>query len=437
MMLQATAANDLTQFSPTLDPKSLRQVPQNFTLIHAQNSLLVSLKPQLLDLRSKASQDAEETFINEDERIIQRKREAGSVDSSLDYLRRRIVNTTTDQKSRHYAMRAVERRDFTESKQREKLSQMRGGKEVVLYRRYRYGDFPDFFFNSLAILLPLQALVKKDSSIARDVFITIFDSIVKTFEESLDDDGEKVFYDTINKSVTVVMENTKQSYSFLLSALIEMTINSDKYLDINPDSLGNILPVNGILFLESQLVHLNKREIQGENSQDELGESQRPSKRPRIDFDEVKLQHWIKLIEYNYKMKEFEAISGIFTEKLRLKSDVRIRLLHAIDFEANGKHEESMKIYQSLLQAKAFQNLTEKDFYYNSYFNCLANLSSWETAIPEVQKQLDDYDEIWEKKVPFYQNTILPQLIKGELRKVLKDKDNEGFLQVSNKLLNV
>lgn len=431
-MLQATAsaANDFTKFSPTLDPQSLRQVSSNFTLRHAQNSLLVSLKPQLLDLRSKASlSPAEDDIRDEDERIFQKKKENTTVDSSLDYLRRRIVNTTPDQKSKHYAMRAIERREYSDTKQRERIGQLREGKEVVLYRRYRYGDFPDFFFNALAILLPLQALVKKDNTIARDVFITIFDSILKTFEESQDGDGEKGFYNTINESVTIVMKNTKQSYSFLLSALIEMTIRSDKYLDIKPESLGNIFSINAILFLESQLINLGKHEPL-ELSQDDSEDSQRPSKRQRIDYDEIKLQHWMKLIEFNYKMKEYEVINGIFTEKLKLKPEIKISLLRALDSETNGKYNDATLVYENLLKSQAYQNDTEKDFYFNSYFNCLANLSDWESAIPEVQNQLDDYEEIWRKKFPFYQNTILPQLIKGELRKTLQNKQNDGFLQV-------
>lgn len=433
MMLQATAtaASDFTRFTPTLEPQSLRKVPESFKLNHAQNSLLVSLKPQFLDLRSRPSQGTGENNRDQNELIIQRKKEGSSVDASFDYLRRRIVKTTSDEKSRNYAMRAVERREFTETKQREKISQLKEGKDVVIYRRFRYGDFPDFFFNTLAILLPLQALVKKDSSIARDVFITIFDSIIKTFEESQDEDGEKGFYNTINKSVTFVMENTKQSYSFLLSALIEMTIRSDKFLEIKPESLANILPVHGILFLESQLVHLNKNKANHiEFSQTESEDSQRPSKRQRIDFDGVKLEHWMKLIEFNYKMKEFEVINGIFVEKLKLNSDVRLSLIRALDLETNGKYTDTMSIYENLLKKQAFQNDTEKDFYYNSYFNCLANLCNWESTIPEVQKQLDDYDEIWRRKIPFYQNTILPQLMKGELRKRLDENQNEGFIQV-------
>jgi hypothetical protein len=129
-------------------------------------------------------------------------------------------------------------------------------------------------------------------------------------------------------------------------------------------------------------------------------------------------------------MREFEVINGIFVEKLKLESDVKISLLRALDCETNGKYNDAKLIYENLLRAQAFQNDTEKDFYYNSYFNCLANLSDWESTIPEVQKQLDNYDDIWQNKIPFYQNTLLPQLLKGELRKTLTNKDNEGFLQV-------
>ena len=110
MLLQATLENESRQFSPTLSLESLRRVPKSFALKPAQNSLLISLKPKLLDLRSRPSQFDEEFNETEDEKLMRRKREKASIDSSLDFLRKRIVSTTSDEKSRRYATQAVERR---------------------------------------------------------------------------------------------------------------------------------------------------------------------------------------------------------------------------------------------------------------------------------------------------------------------------------------
>lgn len=417
--------NEHQAFAPTLDPFTLSQTPKTFNLKQTQNSLFIGFKPQQLDRKSTFSSQMVASQENDLQRQIQKNKEKSN-DASLDYLRRRIVRTTADQKSRHFAMYAIDRREFSEESRKEKINQTQQGGLPTLYRRYRYGDFPDFYFNTLAILLPLKALVKKDRTIARDIFITIFDSIIKTFEMSADKDQEKEFYVAINASIVNIIKSTKQSYSFLVSTLIEMTIKSGKFLNLQPTMLANILPVSGILFLESQLLHLNGN-CEFFNTIDD----EHCAKKQKVDVDYKKQQHWIKLIEYNYQLKDFEVISGIFTEKLDLKSGVKISLLKAIDFESNGKHKDAQTIYQDLLTSQAFRNQHEKDFYYNSYFNCLANLSDWETVKNEVQQQLDSYNEIWSKDVPFYQNTLLPQLMKGELRMTLNNQINHAFIAVS------
>jgi DNA-PKcs, CC5 len=294
------------------------------------------------------------------------------------------------------------------------------------------GDFPDFYFNALALLLPLKSLVKKDNSIARDIFITIFESIIRTYQESEDKEGETAFFTAINEAIIRIVKSTQQTYSFLVTTLIEMTMKTEKYLDIHPDDL-KILPANGILFLESQIMHLMERDKMLENEQEESQEEvERPSKRQKLEENYTKhQQHWLKLIELNYQLKEYEVITGIFMEKLNLRQDIKAQLLRCIDFEAEGKHKDARSIYKQLLIANDYRNQHEKQFYYNSYFNCLANLSDWKEVLQDVQQQLGGYNEIWNENTPFYQNTLLPQLIKGELRITLNNEQDDMFFAVS------
>jgi hypothetical protein len=284
----------------------------------------------------------------------------------------------------------------------------------------------------LALLLPLKSLVKKDNSIARDIFITIFESILRTYNESEDKEGEIAFFTTINEAIIKIVKSTQQSYSFLVTTLIEMTMKTEVYLNIRPDDL-KILPANGILFLESQIMHLEKEKlaVDEQESQDDE-DTGRPSKRQKMDENFTKYQqHWLKLIEYNYQIKEYEVITGIFMEKLNLRHDIKAQLLRCIDFEADGKHKDARTIYQQLLIANGYRNQHEKQFYYNSYFNCLANLSDWREVLEDVQQQLSSYDEVWDEDNFFYENTLLPQLIKGELRMTLNDEQDDKFLDVS------
>lgn len=414
-------SNEHQIFAPTQDPNMMSQVSQNFNFKQTQNSLFVSLKPQFLSRRSQIS-----TSLNDDDNLqmdIQRNKEKKSQDS-LDYLRQRIVKKTTSEVSKQYAMRAIDRRDFGEMNRNQRLNRMKQGKEVTLYRRYRLGDFPDFFFNSLAVLMPLQALVKKDDIIARHVFVSIFESVVNTFVETNDEEAKDVFYASINKSIVYAFENTTESNPLFLGTLIEMANMSEKYLEISPKIIGNSLSITGILFLESQLMRMNenKKTVQADIQQ-------LPAKRMKMDVEEIQVIHWMKLIDLYYKINEYEVVNGIFTEKLKLTSAVKIDLLRAIDFELSCQYRDAFEIYQNLIKQFAHRNQSEKDFYYNSYFNCLAHLSDWEQMTDSVQSQLESYEEIW-NGTSFNQDILLPMLLKGELCKILNGDVNEGFLSV-------
>lgn len=418
-LIRATQLSDDNQmFSHTQDPVKMTQVPPTFNFQQTQNSLFFSLKPQFLDRRSKICSlpDMDE---NDIETQIARKKEAAKPDS-LDYLRQRIVRRDEQGRSKEFALRAVERRDFQEAKQAENLRESREGKKVVLYRRYRLGDMPDFFFPSLAILLPLQALAKRDEPIARDIFISIFRSIVGFV-------GDEEFFTSVNRSITKILQQTRNSDSFLMETLIEMAMKSGKFLDISPDALGasKDLMITSALFLESQLIHL----LAGEVEQGERGEEPN-RKRQRMDQNEVKLKHWLKLSELNYKMDEHEVLVGIFTEKLNLVPAIRDQLTTAIDQELNGNFVDANNIYQQLIRGHAHRNHNEKEFYYQSYFNCLAKLSDWRKITHEIRTQFDSYGEVWDEAVAFNKETLLPHLIKSELRMILNENIDDEFMRI-------
>ncbi|KAL7018811.1 hypothetical protein ACKWTF_010922 [Chironomus riparius] len=419
-------SNEHQIFAPTQDPNIMTQVSQSFNFKQTQNSLFVSLKPQFLSRRSQISSSMNEA--DDLQTKIQRNKEKKF--DSLDYLRQRIVKKTSSEVSKQYAMRAIDRRDFSEMSRNQRLNRLKQGKEVTLYRRYRLGDFPDFFFNSLAVLMPLQALVKKDDIIARHVFISIFESIVNTFDETHDEETKNEFYASINKSIVFAFENTTESNPLFLGTLIELANMSEKYLEISPKIIGNSLSITGILFLESQLMRMN------EDKKNVVADIQQlPVKRMKMDEDEIQVMHWMKLIDLYYKINEYEVVNGIFIEKLKLTSAVKIDVLKAIDCELNSQYKEASDLYRNLIKQFAHRNQSEKDFYYNSYFNCLAHLSDWDLITDSVQGQFDSYEEIW-NGTEFNKEILLPMLLKGELCKILNGDVNDGFLGVLEEWLD-
>lgn len=414
-MLRATQCSNVHQiFTPTLDPIESTQVKQTVAFKQTQNSLLFSIRPQYLDRKSKAC-----SLPAEDESVAAQiaRKKAGNKPDALDFLRQRIVRSDEQNRSKEYALKAIDKRNFTDARHEERLRQSREGKSVVLYRRYRLGDMPDFFFNDLAILMPLQALVKNDNIIARDIFISIFQAINEILTKvDAPQDAQKEFFESINKSVMSIMQQTKHTDSFLMATLVQMAMKSNKYLDISPDVLTNVATLNnmmvtGAIFLESQikLLLIGVDEQRDENV----------AKRQKLDEDVRKNKHWLKLIELYYKMNEYEVVAGIFTEQLSLVPEIRSQLNKAIDYEESERFVDANAIYQRLIQDNSARNANEKEFYYQSYFNCLSNLSDWREITREIRLQFDTYNEVWDENIPFYKETLLPHLIKSELRMVL------------------
>ena len=424
-------SGDNQMFSPTQDPIKMTQVTQTFAFSQTQNSLFFSLKPQFLDKRSRTCSQSVTEELDIEEQIARNKEKM--MPDAFDYLRKRIVRKDEQGRSKEYALKAIERRNFYEATREAKVKQSREGKDVVLYRRYRLGELPDFFFNSLAILMPLQALAKKDNSIARGIFISIFQSLVDILKES-DEDAEKNFFVSINKSIMSIIQQTKNSDPFLLGTIIEMAMKSEKYLEISPNVLSNVAVMNnmnvaGVLFLESQIIHLMSETNENEDEEPNV-------KRQKTDRDNTTLNHWLKLIDLNYKMSEYEVVCGIFTEKLYLEPAIKDQLITAIDFESSGQYVDASKAYQQLIIKTHAHNASEKEFYYQSYFYCLEQLSDWREITKEVRLQFDNYDEVWNEDIPFHKETLLPHLIKSELRMILNENIDDEFLNIFEDWMN-
>ncbi|CAO1436743.1 unnamed protein product [Diamesa tonsa] len=452
-LIRETQDNNFNIFEPTQNPIAMSQVSQSFSFRQTQDSLFFSLKPQYLDRRSNV-QSVSESMDGIEEQLTVKQR-GNPTQESFDYLRRRIVGDTSV-KSRNHALRAIEQRSFKSNKLKESSRNFREGKEVVLYRRYRLGDFPDFFVNSLAVLMPLQALVKKDESIAKEVFISIFIALTNLLmfldeqKETIDNpeapkEEEMKFFNSMNSSITVILQQTKSTDPLLFGTLIEIVTKSGKFLEILPEivanaALMNNMMVTGALFMESQL-NLLLNEVASEVVDDS---DEPPQKRPRLNPSqntERNESYWLKLTEIYYQLSEYGIVNEIFTKKLSLTSEVSTTLTKALDFESNGKQTEAANLYSDLIVRNLYRNKNEQDFYYQCYYNSLRELSDWKTLVESTQQQFIEYDDIWMD--PFNLEVLFPHLIKGELRLVLNGAADmnvdqiQGFFNILNNWFKV
>lgn len=450
-LIRETQDDNFNIFEPTQNPIAMSQVPQSFSFRQTQDSLFFSLKPQYLDRRSNVQSVSDSFQQDSIEEQLALKKRGNPTQESFDYLRRRIVGDTA-LKSRNHALRAIEQRNMKDYKLKESARNFREGKEVVLFRRYRLGDFPDFFVNSLAVLMPLQALVKKDECIAKEIFISIFKAITNliTFideqKQTIDNlevskDEEIKFFNSINASVTIILQQTKSTDPLLFGTLMEIVTKSGKFLEILPEivanaALMNNMMITGALFMESQLNLLLNEDIP-----EVVVDSDEPPQNKRLRLDssrniERNESYWLKLTEIYYQLSEYGIVNDIFTGKLSLTPEVSTALTQALDFELNGKHTEAANLYSYLATNRLYRNKNEQDFFYQCYFNSLRELSDWKSVVESTQTQFQTYDQIWEDQ--FNLEVLFPHLIKGELRLVLNGAADmnvdqiQGFFNILN-----
>ena len=455
-LIRETKDNNFNIFEPTQNPISMSQVPQSFSFRQTQDSLFFSLKPQYLDRRSNVQSVIGESLQDGIEAQLSLKESGNPTQESFDYLRRRIVGDTV-MKSRNHALRAIDLRNFKDNKLKESVRNIREGKEVVLYRRYRLGDFPDFFVNSLALLMPLQALVKKDECIAKEVFIAIFVALTNllTFideqkqtidNEEASKEEETKFFNSMNASIRSILHQTKNTDPLLFGTLIEIVTKSGRFFEILPEivanaALMNNMMITGALFMESQLNLLINEDIPVV-----ILDSEEPPQTKRLKLEsshnvERNQSYWLKLTEIYYHMSEYGIVNEIFTGKLALAEEVSSTLKRALDFESNGKHTESANLYSELVINNMYRNTNEQEFYYQCYFHSLQELSDFKTLVEITQTQFKTYDDIWME--PFNLEVLFPHLIKGELRLVLNGAADinvdqiQGFFNVLNEWFKV
>lgn len=313
------------------------------------------------------------------------------------------------------------------------MKRLKEGRDVKLYRRYRDGDFPDFFFNSLSMLLPLQALVKKEPSIARDVLINVFESLTEIVAN--DDAKMKLFYDTINRCIMKILQSTQETDSYLIATLLHMVIKSGKYLEISPVLLSSVvtannLMVSGIVFLEHQLKLLLSDETN--DSSEPLAKRRRNQQNSN---ENEKLLHWMKVIDLLSRIHEYEAIQGIFTDKLNLQSYLREALMKAVELESKSQYLDASKIYKTILENEEDQKSVQADVYRQSFYNCLENLADWSEISQSIKQSLKSYDEAWEG---VNRETVLPYLLKTEVRLLMDSHSpsNDEFINIIEEWLS-
>lgn len=388
--LRATVDNASLQFVPTIDPSVMQHRSTSFSL-QSQSSLLFSDLPQTLDRRSERV---------ESDGMMTTSSTTADTNSPYNRLRERVLRDS-NLMNRTMALKSIERNAYRTviQSQQQKIA---AGK-VTLYRRYRFGDYPDFLINSLALLLPLQALIRQDMVLARQILVTIYHAICRpdcigAFKHQ--------FLTSIGDCVKDIFKQTKQCDSMMFDALIEIALSDTQaFIDIDIDDLvtvlnANNMMANGILFLEDRL--------NGKIATGRCGSS--------LANDEEK-EHWIKLAKMYYNLSEFDIVASIFAEKL----DTDKRLPKAIEYESMSEYAKAKELYAKIIEDEDdLEPTSENHFAFQSCFRCVEKMGDWTSLSKDVASQIIDVDELWTDE--WNKENLLPHYMNAEMRKILSDK---------------
>lgn len=386
--LRATADNGSLQFDPTIDPLAMQHRSVSFSLQSA-SSFLFSDVPQTLNRRSERIAGAPTASASTDQK------------SPFNRLRERILRDS-NLMNRTMALKSIERKARVSHMQSQQHKSAAG--QVILYRRYRFGDYPDFLINSLAFLLPLQALIRHDVVVARHVLVTIFQAICADIGPL-----KRQFLTSIGDCVKSIFAQTKQCDSMLFSALIEMALTDTQVFDIDTDNLvsvsnANNMMANGILLLEDRL-------------NGKIATARCDTSSTTIDDER---DHWIQLAKMYYNLSEFDIVAEIFADKLETDA----RLPKAIEYDSMCDYVNAKQLYMEIIGDDDDSKASlESDFVYQSLFRCVEKMGDWTELSRKVADQIDDADELWTDN--WYKENLLPHYMRSGMRLLLQDTAND------------
>lgn len=362
---QDAMEEDTVTFTPTIDPNTFFTARNVFrSNIVTQDSFFVNTQAKTLDRRSNLTNSQESTS-----------------QTGFSHLRKRFLRDS-DKIQREKALKAINYRTSNEQKQR--TAQQEREMSVTLYRRYRDGDFPDLNVNALAILLPLQALLRHDKHTARQVFIELFDVSMRVVGN--DAVGKSIYNQTIEMRTNTIMNSFVTGDTTFIATLLDIAINNAKFFSLIPQTVKKVAKTTnnltlGIIYLEERLNIIECTENQTNKSTNSW--DSRSSNNMSVE------EHWVQLAELYRCLSEHDVLNGIFANKI--ETDPKV--LKAIDLMAEYRFDLADDIWMDFLQ-NLRQAKPEQDFGYQAHFDCLAYLGDWDGLQQNVSQQFSTIDEV-------------------------------------------
>ncbi|KAK7790685.1 hypothetical protein R5R35_009591 [Gryllus longicercus] len=315
------------------------------------------------------------------------------------YLKSRRLLKDVKQVSRMHAFFEARRATRRQTLQEERVRQREAN--VSLYRTYRLGDFPDVEIPYKSIFKPLQALSKHNSAVACQMLSLLFSGIVA----NLQDDELNSFSSAISEAFYSVMQKTVGT-PMLIGSIFEMILSCNKHIGLPADIVSSVSQETGLLMLGSLVLEKSLINYQHESNTSDV---------------DVELNYWLRLAELYQGMEEWDVVHGVFHEKLNSCAAAR----SALEAEAEGKWRDAKDHYRDAISSNDPSYI--KDFYYEAFYQCLANLSEWKQLYQCVDEEVDgEWDLLWSHL--WNKQHLLPQLLTSEIQ-LIGTEDSSIFLR--------
>ena len=88
-----------------------------------------------------------------------------------------------------------------------------------MYRKYREGELPDIQIKHAEIIRPFQALAQKDTSLARMLFSSLYESVFKQLESLVTERDAETIVTAVCDGINAVLKSSTQFYPPLIGSL--------------------------------------------------------------------------------------------------------------------------------------------------------------------------------------------------------------------------
>ncbi|XP_050298315.1 DNA-dependent protein kinase catalytic subunit-like isoform X2 [Anthonomus grandis grandis] len=292
-------------------------------------------------------------------------------------------------------------------------------KKVTIYRSYRKGDFPDIQIALDSLIKPLQMLVMHDSELSKILSSTVY----KALKEKLKDTNED-FTIKVAEGIRKIFTSSTSHNVNVFSTLLDILLKSKKEIRLDPALISRVCQQSGLISVGTLLIEEYIMNLEDVPTSSKRG----------TGAENLEMRHWLKLAELYKELNEWNLVRTIFLEKSNCKEDVH----KGITMESQKRWREAQETYEKLLNIDF--SIERQDFYYESYFKCLAHLGEWEKVPRAVDALVPEggentWDSLWDND--WYQQKILPWYLEAHVKNILfsPDVDCKTFLENINKSL--